>query len=145
MVLIDQPERDGGLRDGASGRLFDNMLRAIGRDRSSVYLTAVCLCRTPGGRLLPETTDRLYEIARHHVAVAGPKRVLALGDAATRALLGKDVSAMRGGLRGINQADGTVAGPQVVASFHPRLLLERPALKGEAWKDLRLLMGGLEP
>ena len=145
MVLVDQPdERDGGLLGGAPGRLFDNMLRAIGRDRASIYLTAVCLCRTPGGRLLPETTDRLYEVARHHVALADARRVLVLGNAAARALLGADVTAVRGGLRGINQADGNTAGPQVVASFHPRHLLERPHLKAEAWKDLRLLMGGFD-
>jgi DNA polymerase len=28
-----------------------------------------------------------------------------------------------------------------VATFHPRLLLERPAQKADAWKDLQLLMG----
>jgi DNA polymerase len=30
-----------------------------------------------------------------------------------------------------------------VASYHPRLLRERPAAKAEAWKDLQLLIGGL--
>lgn len=143
VVLVDQPDIDGGLIGGAAGRLFDNMLKAIGRDRCSIYLTAVCLCRSPGGRILPETTEQLYGIARHHVLVAGPRQVLALGNAAARALLGGDVPGMRGGLRGINQADGNMA-PPVVASFHPRQLLERPALKAEAWKDLRLLMGTFE-
>ena len=33
---------------------------------------------------------------------------------------------------------------QAVASFHPRFLLERPAAKAEAWKDLQMLIEGLE-
>jgi DNA polymerase len=31
-----------------------------------------------------------------------------------------------------------------VATFHPRLLLEQPAHKAGAWRDLQLLMKGLE-
>jgi hypothetical protein len=31
----------------------------------------------------------------------------------------------------------------VVATFHPRFLIEKPAAKAEAWKDLQLLMGGI--
>jgi len=33
---------------------------------------------------------------------------------------------------------------QAVASFHPRFLLERPAAKAEAWKDLQLLIQGID-
>jgi DNA polymerase len=35
-------------------------------------------------------------------------------------------------------------GIEAVASFHPRFLLEKPAYKAEAWKDLQMLIGGLE-
>src|SRR3546814_8719157 len=39
-IVVDMPEREDGetLLSGAAGVLFDRMLAAIGRDRSSVYL-----------------------------------------------------------------------------------------------------------
>ena len=49
--------------------------------------------------------------------------------------------ANRGRLHGFNHRSGQTG---VVASFHPRLLLDRPALKAEAWKDLQLLMGEMK-
>jgi len=146
MILIDCPEREDGesLLSGAAGRLFDRMLAAIGRNRDSVYLASVCAARPVSGRIPPETEVRLGEIARHHVALAAPKRLLVMGNAASRALLGADVAPARGRLHAVNPKGETEAGTQAAASFHPRFLLERPAAKAEAWKDLQLLIKGWE-
>jgi DNA polymerase len=67
--------------------------------------------------------------------------VLALGNAASRAITGLDVANARASLRKVNHDGGT---SEVVASFHPRFLLEKPVAKADAWKDLRVLMGGFE-
>jgi DNA polymerase len=154
MVMTDLPEREdadsGVLMSGAAGRLFDRMLAAIGLDRTSIYLVPVCTVRPMAGRITPEAEQRLNEIARHHVMLARPKRLLLLGNAPSRALLGTDTLRIRGRLHGINLSGGK--GPeggndvatQAVASFHPRFLLERPAAKAEAWKDLQMLIGKLE-
>jgi uracil-DNA glycosylase family 4 len=149
MILIDMPEREdadsGTLMGGAAGKLFDRMLAAIGRDRSSIYLVAVCTSRPSAGRIAPEIEARLAEIASHHVALAGPKRLLLMGNAPSRALLGADALRTRGGLRSLNLKAGTVEiEVEAVASFHPRFLLEKPAAKAEAWKDLQMLIEGLE-
>ncbi|MGY4398335.1 uracil-DNA glycosylase family 4 [Sphingomonas sp. UYAg733] len=148
MILVDLPEREdaeaGILLSGAAGRLFDRMLAAIGRDRDSVYLAAVCTSRPASGRVSSEIEERLNQLARHHVALAAPKRLLLLGNAPSRALLGADAARARGGLRSLNLNLGTVdIGIEAVASFHPRFLLEKPAYKAEAWKDLQMLIGGL--
>lgn len=151
MVLADVPDReDGGsgmLLGGAAGRLFDRMLAAIGRDRSSIYLATICGKRPVAGRIAPEIEARLAEIARHHVALAAPERLLVLGNAASRALTGVDVAGVRGGLQSVNlnvgQSGKTVT-IETVASFHPRLLIERPAEKARAWKDLQMLVAGLD-
>ena len=79
------------------------------------------------------------------LALAAPKRLLLMGNAASRAVLGADVARARGRLHGINPKGGTTAaaaGTGAVASFHPRFLLERPAAKAEAWKDLQMLIEG---
>jgi DNA polymerase len=160
MVLIDLPEREdaesGMLMSGPAGRLFDRMLAAIGRDRASIYLVPVCGSRPVAGRIAPEIEERLNEVARHHVKLAAPKRLLLLGNAPSRALLGADVMRVRGSLHVINlnggkgsgadtdQPGGNDVATQAVASFHPRFLLERPAAKAEAWKDLQMLIGNLD-
>jgi len=145
MIVADMPDREddaaGALLSGSAGRLFDRMLAAIGRDRDSVYLTALAVKRPPAGRVTDETGQKMATLIRHHLSLAAPKRVLALGNAASRAITGMDVADARGSLRVVNHDGGT---SEVVASFHPRFLLERPAAKADAWRDLRLLIGGLE-
>ncbi|MDF0489541.1 uracil-DNA glycosylase family protein [Sphingomonas sp. H39-1-10] len=145
MVLVDTPERDDvdRLLDGAAGRLFDRMLAAIGHNRDTVYLATLCTVRPLAGRIAPEVEERLAEIARHHVALVAPKRLLILGNATSRALLAMDVARARGSLRRVNHFPAIdEQRTEAVASFHPRLLLERPAQKAEAWRDLQMLIGG---
>lgn len=147
MILIDTPEREDGeagrLLDGAAGRLFDRMLAAIGRSRDDVYLASLCTVRPLAGRVAPEMEERLAEIARHYVALVAPKRLLILGNATSRALLAADVTRTRNSLHRINHpSDIRDSITLAVASFHPRLLLERPAQKADAWRDLQLLIGG---
>lgn len=142
MILVDCPERDSAdsLLGGAAGRLFDRMLAAIGRSRADVHLASVCAARPVSGRMPRDMEARLGEIARHHAGVAGPARLLVMGDAASRALLSMSVMEARGRLHALNH--NGVKKTDVVASFHPRMLLERPGLKAEAWKDLQLLTAG---
>jgi len=150
MVVTDVPDRDdsesGTLLSGAAGRLFDRMLAAIGRDRDSVYIVPMCTIRPVAGRIAPEIEARLAELIRHHVAIVAPKRLFVLGNAPSRALTGADVTRSRGSLQLVNLEvgqSGVTVGVEAVASFHPRLLLERPAEKARAWKDLQMLIAGL--
>jgi DNA polymerase len=144
MILIDCPERDSAdsLLGGAAGRLFDRMLAAIGRSRADVHLASVCAARPIAGRMPRDMEARLGEIARQHASLAAPRRLLVMGDAASRAVLSANVMEKRGRLHVLNHNGGKTT--EVVASFHPRMLLERPALKAEAWKDLQLLTAGIK-
>jgi len=145
MIVTDMPDREddaaGQLLAGQAGTLFDRMLAAIDRDRASIYLAPLAIKRPTAGRVTDDTAQALEALLRHHLALAKPKRLLLLGNAASRAITGMDVTQARGSLRSINHDGGTVA---VVASYHPRFLLERPAAKADAWKDLRILIGGFE-
>ncbi len=157
MVLVDCPDRDdgdaGALLSGASGRLLDKMLAAIRLTRDEVHLAAVCAKRPTAGRIQSEVEARLSEIAKHHIGLVAPKRLLLLGNAASRAILGTELQAARGHLHEFNHktgetGSGSTSGEAsdetgVVASFHPRFLIEKPAAKAEAWKDLQMLMRGL--
>lgn len=143
MILVDCPERGdrGALMEGPVGRLFDAMLAAIGRSRADVLLASVCARRPAIGRVPRDVEAKLGEIARHHARLAAPKRLLTMGDAATRAILSANGTEARGRLHPLNLKNGTTT--QAVATHHPRVLLERPAMKAEAWRDLLLLTGEL--
>jgi len=144
MVFVDCPERDDRelLMEGEVGRLFERMLAAIGRTRADTALASVCVRRPTTGRVPRDIEARLGEIARHHVALAAPKRLLVMGDAASRAILTMNVADARGRFHTLNHKNGRVT--QVVASHHPRFLLDRPTAKAEAWKDLLWLTGEVE-
>lgn len=143
MIMTDIPESGdcdaGTLLTGDAGRLFDRMLAAIGHDRGSIYLVSLCIARPVTGMVPRETEGRLAELARHHVALAAPQRLLLLGQTVSRAILGADAAAGRGRLQHVNYQGGQ---SQAVMTHHPRFLLNKPAAKADAWKDLQLLIGG---
>lgn len=137
MLLADMPTAE----DVASGQpiagqawdLTERMLAAIGFDSDQAYVASLSCFHSPGTRLAGEDLDACAAIARRHVALAKPKRLLLLGDATCRALLGKPLTAARGHVHKIE-------GVRAVATFHPRFLLDRPSNKALAWRDLLLLM-----
>lgn len=148
MIVIEMPERDdlaaGQLLSGAVGQLFDRMLAAIGLGRQSVQIVPMCTARPTTGRVPNASEPALAAALGHYVALTGPRQVLVFGNAASRALTGMDIAAARGALRALNQqaSDLSPIDAQLVASYHPRFLLERPAAKPEAWKDLQMLIRG---
>ena len=77
--------------------------------------------------------DACAAIARDHVRLARPQRLILFGDAPARALLGEPLNRARGRVH-------RVEGIRTIATFHPRWLLQRPSDKALAWRDLLLLM-----
>ncbi|WP_372024552.1 uracil-DNA glycosylase [Tistrella mobilis] len=122
---------------GQSGRLLDRMLKAIGRDRSSVYITNVLPWRPPGNRTpTPAEIAACLPFALRHIALVRPKLVVAVGGVSAKALLDRPEGITR--LRGRSATlDLTgLAGPlPVFATFHPAYLLRQPAQKRLAWGD----------
>jgi uracil-DNA glycosylase family 4 len=144
MLLFDMPEvedaLEGRLITGATGRLLDAMLGAIGRDRESIYLATILPARPAGGRLDPAATADAVRLAAQHVALARPRAVLLCGDGATQALLGMPMPAARNRIHHLNHGGAIIP---AVATFHPCRLLDQPMHKAGAWADLRLLLGEL--
>ena len=145
MIVTDMPELgdsdSGHLLSGAVGQLFDAMLAAMGRDRNSVYCVPLCPSRPPTGRLPNSALKDLGDLARHHIALAEPKMVWVLGQATSRALIGADSTTTLDKIgQNINHFRGNVP---CIASLHPRLLLQAPQRKASVWKDMQVLIGGL--
>ena len=145
MIITDMPELgdadSGQLMSGAVGQLFDSMLAAMGQNRQPVYCVPLCPGRPPTGRLPNSALKDLGDLARHHVALAEPKAVWLLGQATSRALIGADSTATLDKIgQNINHFRGNAP---CIASLHPRLLLQAPQRKASVWKDMQVLIGGL--
>ena len=137
MLLSDAP----ALEDFASGqpiggeawKLAEKMLGAIGIPSDQAYSASLSCFHAPGTRMSDQDRAACAEIARKHIALARPKRLILFGDAPARALLGEPLARARGR---VHQIEGV----RTIASFHPRWLLQRPSDKALAWRDLLLLM-----
>jgi DNA polymerase len=137
MLLSDAPT----LEDLAAGQpiggepwaLATRMLAAIGIKADDAYVASLSCFHTPGQRLNEAQLAECADLARRHILLAKPKRLLLFGDAPARALLGKPLAAARGHLHKIE-------GVPTVVTFHPRHLLKRTSDKALAWRDLLLLM-----
>lgn len=144
MVLVDLPDAgdidSGRLLSGAAGELFDKMIAAMGRDRQSLYLSAMAPGRPTGGFVDKASGALFSELARHHVALAKPRALLLLGEQPSRAFLNMGFVEARGRVHDVRLPGGAVS---AIASFHPRTLLQHPQQKRRAWEDLQLLMRSL--
>jgi DNA polymerase len=111
---------------------MQRMLKAIGIAGDQAYQACLSCFHSPGARMSESDREACAEIARQHIALARPQRLLLLGDGPCLALLGKRLTEARGHVH-------TVEGVRTVATFHPRHLVKRPLDKGLAWRDLLLL------
>jgi DNA polymerase len=137
MLMADMPMPDDVADDqpigGAAWELTERMLAAIGFSADQAYVASLTCSHSAGTRLAGKDLEACAAIARRHIALARPKRLLLLGDTPCKALLGKPFAAARGHVHKIE-------GVRTVATFHPRWLLERASDKPRAWSDLLLLM-----
>ena len=135
MFLSDMPGREDGDQPigGEAWALAVKMLAAIGFAPDAAYSASLACFAAPGAKLTPGEIISCAEIARRHVALVKPKRLVLLGEGPSRALLGEALPQARGRVH-------KVEGVRTIATFHPRWLLQRPGDKALAWRDLLLLM-----
>ena len=139
---------------GRAGQLLNNMIKAMGIKREDVYIANVVKCRPPGNRT-PERDecDTCSPFLMRQIAVIKPKVIVALGAVSAKNLLAINapMSELRGrfydfmptGVR----PDPDWQGARLAVTYHPAFLLRDPRQKGEAWKDLQMVMKflGLNP
>ncbi len=133
----DEDDRQGLPFTGAPGRLLDRMLKAIGLDRSTVYLANLVPWRPPTGRrLLPQETSVCLPFAWRHIELANPAILVCLGDDPTLSLMGLKGGAIRN--RGVWQDLRTEDGAAIrtVATLAPGYLLRASGAKRAVWRDL---------
>ncbi len=140
---------------GRAGQLLNNMIKAMGIHREDVYIANVVKCRPPSNRT-PERDEceTCSPFLMRQIAVIKPKVVVALGAVAAKNLLAINapMSELRGRFydfmpAGARSSDPTWQGAKLAVTYHPAFLLRDPRQKGEAWKDLQMVMKylGMKP
>jgi uracil-DNA glycosylase family 4 len=133
---------------GRAGQLLNNMIKAMGIRREDVYIANIVKCRPPGNRT-PERDEceTCSPFLMRQIAVIKPKVVVALGAVAAKNLLAINapMSELRGRFydfmpAGVNLSDQSWQGTKLAVTYHPAFLLRDPRQKGEAWKDLQMVM-----
>jgi uracil-DNA glycosylase len=140
---------------GRAGQLLNNMIKAMGIRREDVYIANVVKCRPPGNRT-PERDEceTCSPFLMRQIATIKPKVIVALGAVAAKNLLAINapMSELRGRFydfmpAGARSNDPSWQGTKLAVTYHPAFLLRDPRQKGEAWKDLQMVMKflGLQP
>jgi DNA polymerase len=136
----EQEDKQGEPFVGPSGRLLDNMLRAIGLTRGAaeparqVYIANTVKCRPPGNRNpAPDELACCEPFLIRQVQLVQPKIILAMGRFAVQRLLRSDEPIGR--LRGrVHRYQGV----PLIVTYHPAYLLRNLEDKAKAWDDLCL-------
>ncbi len=148
MIIGEAPGRDEDLQGkpfvGRAGRLLDVMFSHVGLSRTApdnkaaLYITNVLPWRPPQNRdPNPDEVAMMLPFLERHVALADPSVIVAMGNHACQALLGK---------KGITRLRGNwseALEKPVLPMFHPAYLLRNPLAKREAWTDLLSLKSRL--
>jgi uracil-DNA glycosylase family 4 len=140
---------------GRAGQLLNNMIKAMGLRREDVHIANIVKCRPPGNRT-PERDEceTCSPFLMRQIAVVKPKVIVALGAVAAKNLLAINapMSELRGRWydfkpAGVRSSDPSWPGARLAVTYHPAFLLRDPRQKGEAWKDLQMVMKylGIEP
>ncbi len=140
---------------GRAGQLLNNMIKAMGLRREEIYIANVVKCRPPGNRT-PERDEceTCSPFLMRQIAAIKPKVIVALGAVSAKNLLAINapMSELRGRFydfmpTGARSSDPEWQGAKLAVTYHPAFLLRDPRQKGEAWKDLQMVMKylGLKP
>jgi len=146
MFIGEGPGAEEDLRGepfvGRAGQLLTKIIRAMGMQRSDVYIANVVKHRAPGNR-----TPTNYEIAQCHgylmrqLEIIKPKIICALGLPAAQTLLKSEKSI--GALRGRFYPYPDNPEIKVMPSYHTAYLLRNPADKGKTWDDMKKILAEL--
>ncbi len=140
MIIGEAPgaeeDRRGEPFVGRAGKLLDEMLRAVGLDRSTVFIANILKCRPPNNRdPAADEAAACRGYLERQIDMINPRLILAVGRIAAQQLLHSDsaVGRMRGRVHSLGDRQ-----VPVVVTYHPAYLLRSPSQKRKVWADLCL-------
>jgi uracil-DNA glycosylase len=120
---------------GRSGKLLDQMLAAIGLDRTAAYIANVVPWRPPGNRTpTPQETAICLPFIRRQIELANPDILVCMGGPSAQTLLSIKEGITRSRGRWFPYDTGARE-IRALPVFHPAFLLRSPLQKRLAWRD----------
>jgi DNA polymerase len=147
MLVGEAPGRDEDIEGlpfvGASGKLLDLILAAIGLDRTGVYIANIIPWRPPGNRdPSPQETQICLPFIKRQIELVDPDVLVCLGKPSSQAVLELKDGIMK--TRGKwHDYDTGARKIRAMATFHPAYLLRQPIYKRLAWQDFRAIKKAL--
>ena len=126
---------------GPAGKYLDRVLEAVNLPRESLFITNVIACHPPHDRdPLPEEVKACQHFLDLQLRSIKPKRILALGNFALKALTGKSgISTYRG--KTFHLDLGGDQPTEVYATYHPSFVRKNPKMYPVLFTDLLKLKG----
>ena len=136
----EQEDLSGTPFVGRAGKLFDKYLEAVGISRDEVYIANMLKCRPPKNRdPLPAEQDICIEYLREQVRLIKPRIIVCLGRISAMKLIKPDFKITKE--HGIFFKKGAF---EIVALYHPSLLLRDPSKREEMYTDMKKIKQKLE-
>jgi uracil-DNA glycosylase family 4 len=139
MFVGEAPGRDEDIEGlpfvGRSGKLLDQMMAAIGLDRTKVYIANIVPWRPPGNRTpTPQESAICLPFLLRQIELANPDILVCMGNPSTQTLLGTrdGITKTRGRWFPFQTGAREI---RAIATFHPAFLLRSPLQKRFAWRD----------
>jgi len=129
--ILSSPETTTSL----NAALLQRMLAAIGIDIAQCHCTWLATSMPSTAEVPENNLPDLAAFMLHQIKLIRPKSLVILGSAACKALLGDELMHARAELRNVNHDGRNIT---TLATFHPRTLIARPAMKKQAWRDLQM-------
>ena len=143
MIIGEAPGKDEDRMGlpfvGSAGQLLDQMLGAVGLDRTSTYIANIMPWRPPGNRALTvEEIEMMRPFVEKHISLIAPDVILSLGGTASKMMLhsSEGIMKLRGKFHSYEPKTYGVSGTPLMACLHPGYLLRAPHHKAFAFKDL---------
>tara|TARA_Y100000034_G_C6910429_1_gene424498 strand:+ start:13283 stop:13825 length:543 start_codon:yes stop_codon:yes gene_type:complete len=132
---------------GKAGNLLDNMIEAAGWARADLFICNVLKCRPPGNRNpTNEEADNCRGFLNLQIKLIEPEYIICLGKVALYHLFGlqgMEFDKLRiANYRETIHTD-VIPGRKVVVTYHPSYLLRNNEAKGEAWKDIQMVLSDM--
>ena len=140
MIIGEAPDSDddrsGKIYSGKTGNLLDNILKSIGFERNSCYLSNILPWRPPGNRTPNEAEINIcMPFILKQIELVDPEYIILLGGNAANYVLetNEPISKIRGKWLEVKVKEKTI---KSIVIFQPSYLLKNTKQKRKTWLDL---------
>lgn len=129
---------------GRSGKLLTNMIKAMGLDRSDIYICNIVKCRPPENRdPKPEEISQCLPFLKQQLSLIRPQIIIALGGHAAKTLLETNdgIGRLRGRFHNY-YFDENSEPIKLMPTYHPSYILRSYSNdnRRKVWEDLQKVM-----